>query len=179
MSKSTVESGEPHTRNKLDPFPPDPPTHEMQAYWRDLGQFVHQFAHVERFLLGVLWRYAGVSLIMGQAVLSGVRSSEACSLLNRVFEAKQLQATAQGKDLTALIEQLGHITEMRNAILHFGTRFSEGDNFRVDNRHIAFNDRRVREFPVSSAVLQQMTADLEKISNHLAVHFCLLAELSG
>ena len=151
-------------------FPPDPPTQEMETYWRDLGRFVHQFAHVEKFLLGNLWQYSGMKLVVGQATLSGIRAKEACSLLKRVFEALNAEDSTEAKDIETLSAQLGHINDMRNALLHFGTRFREGDNFLVDNRHIAFNERRVREMPVSSAILKQMTADLEKMSDHLAVH---------
>jgi hypothetical protein len=143
----------------------------MEAYWRDLGKFVHEFAHVEKLLLWNLWQYAGISAQIGPAVLSGTRTSEACSLLNRVFEAQNEQDSAAAKDMAMIGAQIGHITELRNAILHFGTKFSDGGSFLVDNRHIAISERRVREFPASSEILRQATADLGKITNHLLVHF--------
>ena len=145
------------------------PTVEMKAYWQALGEFVTQFAQTEKAFQGVYWRYAGVSVRVGQALMSGLRLREMISLLPRALDVLKVDDPARA-DLDDVMVHLGPIIAARNDILHWGTEFTDGEEFKVHNKHIAHLQERVREFTVSVATLEAMTADLSKASAHLILH---------
>jgi hypothetical protein len=152
-----------------NPNPLNPPTENMRAYWEALGHFVHEFAHVEKMLFSILQRTAQVSMPVARAIFHGARSDGARQFINRMLEVTEPNP-AIAEDFKFIFAQLAHITDARNSLLHYGTEFNEGTDFLSTNRFIALTKERVKNIPMSVEILNQMTADLDKISAHLLVH---------
>lgn len=150
-------------------IPLNGPNQNMRDYWEALGHFVHQFAHVEKMLAAVLQHIAGIVGPISQAIFHGVRSEGARQYINRILEVTN-HTQAVKDDFTFVFAQLAHITAARNSLLHYGTELNEGTEFISTNQFWALTSDRIKELPVSVDILNQMTADLEKISAHLAVH---------
>ena len=149
-----------------DPNPLNPPTPEMRQYWEALGRFIHHFAAIEAVLAVNLWRLARLEIRIAQALLSGVRLDNATSLLIRVLDATNADQSVKD-EFIHIFTQLGHINKARNDIVHYGTQFAVGSEFKTTNRLIAYNDAKVRERPVSTDTLNQMSADLITIHGAL------------
>lgn len=152
-----------------NPNPLNPPTEHMRRYWEALGRFVHEFAQVEKMLFVTIRHLANVSIPIGRAVFSGVRSNVATGLITRALIAIEADEPTR-KDFETIFAQLGHITDARNLILHHGTVFNEGAEFEASNSLVALDRSRARKVPVSTEILEAMTADLEKIGDHLMFH---------
>ena len=149
MSDNSTEAGQPH-----------PPTAEMREYWEALGRFIHHFARVETHISVNLWKLTRISIRIAQAVFSGVRMDAAASLINRVLDATNADPTARD-EFQYIFTQLGHITKVRNDILHYGiTSPSFEPGLHTSNRLVAYSEDKIRETPVSATILNQMTDDL-------------------
>jgi hypothetical protein len=141
------------------------PTKERIGYWLALGIFVHQFAQIETTLWLMLSKLAGVNWPTARAVFHGVRSDGARQYINRLLEINADQPTKD--DFQFIFTQLGHITDARNSILHYGTAFGDGDEFLSTNNFFALTEERLKSFPVSQKILNQMTTDLKTIGKYL------------
>lgn len=161
----------PHNQHPLVP-----PTAEMREYWEAPGQFVHMFAKVEKQLLGILFRLSGVSIPIGRAVFSGVKTDQAQNFIKRIMDVGKPD-DATKREFEFIFTQLSLLSNARNAIVHWGTQFTEGSEFLVSNLHIAHTAARVREMPASATIIQHMIEDLDKISGHF-VAFVIRGSLS-
>lgn len=154
------------------PQNPQPPlTKDMIDYWLSLGMFVHQFAQVETTLWLTLSKFSRVSFPTAKAIFHGVRSDGARQYINRILEVTNASQPVKD-DFQFIFTQLGHITDARNSILHYGTVFKsgEGDDFLSTNAMLALTTRQPKAFLVSPLILKQMAADLKKINAHLLSH---------
>lgn len=133
------------------------------AYLLALGRFVHHFAETEGHVGLELGYLAGVDFSAGIALFSGVRTSQAMGLINRLLEATQ--RSEEKERLARAFAQLGQINAMRNALLHHGTERDTDAGLivhKIGHIHARTEIRRVSE-----AMLNDMTHDLELISGHL------------
>lgn len=137
---------------------------EASEYWAALGHFIDLFARAESMLQVLLWRKAGVTHQVAQAVFSGVRIDAAKDFINRIHAANDEERDPQ---LIETFEQLGVISKARNDIVHFGTVTSGTDRF-MTNALLAHVPAKVRTVVVSASILDDMTADLVRIVLHLA-----------
>lgn len=125
-------------RNRL--LSPEPAPEVKREYFAALGEFVHEFAHVERMTLALLWQMAGLTVPVARAILSGVRADAASNLINRILEVSPPPAPGTRADLQDVFGQLGLINSVRNSLLHLGTEFAdEGTEFVTSNRFIALD----------------------------------------
>ena len=131
------------------------------AYYEALGRFVHVFAKVEMAMAFTLWRYAKTQRKIARAIFSGVRVESAMSLIKRLTEVADISANDR-QELEYVFTQLGIINRARNDLIHYG---AEGSN--VTNRLKALTDEPIRSFPISPTILDDMSADLNKIIFHL------------
>jgi hypothetical protein len=102
------------------------------------------------------------------SVFSGVRTDQAASFLRRLADAKAIKR-AEWAELLPIIEQLGIINDRRNQILPHGAAYIESGRGIVSNKAFAITRDRVRSFPISAEILEDMTADLRKINVHLLI----------
>lgn len=139
-----------------------PPTDPHFAYFQALGFFVHRFAETEKLLALALWQLSGISVEKARAVFSGVRVDGATSFITRLLVATNAPQDVRDEH-QYLFTQLGHITKLRNSILHYGTEFA-GDAFVTSNRFVAITPDRIEERPASAEVLWAAQYDLGRIN---------------
>lgn len=139
-------------------------------YWTALGRFVSIYAQIELVMFRVLCHYSGVSLRIGRATFSGVKTDTSMSHIRRIFEAKHQQNSSRYKHLDFLFGQLTHINKARNDILHYGANFEDDDeNLFVTNVLKAHIEKGIRSFPISPDILNKMTEDCKSII--ISLHF--------
>jgi hypothetical protein len=144
----------------------------IRAYWEALGRFSHTFTAVERLMGNVLWVMSGTSLPVAQAVFSGDRIATAQSKIQRIIAAQAAHGFhLDDAELKDAFNRLGPITDMRNAIMHYGAHQREDNIMTVTNIIHAHTEDRLQEREVSPALLDAMTSDLQKISAILTVYF--------
>jgi hypothetical protein len=129
---------------------------KRDAYFRNLGIFVHVFAFVEDWMLLLLHQFSNVHDKAAPALFSGLRVDQAISLIRRLYEA---HGHAIDPELDHAFRQLATINSTRNDILHYGG-LGPGDERIVSTRRAAHTPDRIRVFPVSSKVLDDMSTDL-------------------
>jgi hypothetical protein len=136
-------------------------------YHAALGRFIEQYAEAEFAMASLLWGVAKVSAPIARAIFSGVRSEGASQFIVRIFDV--IDAPKEHKEEFKFITaKLKLIRDARNLVIHDETRRGrDGIPYLVTNRRVALDKERLRERPMSAAILQQMTDDLEKIVGHL------------
>jgi hypothetical protein len=142
--------------------------HEINTYWQALGQFVSAFSTVEVAMQIALRRLAHVRDPIGAALFSGTRTEAAAQYIRRIAEAEKWNERRKG-EIESVFGQLRLINEVRNDLLHYGTRFEGAGRFSVSTATVAHTKNRVRKTTVSPAILEEMAGDLEKIEIHMLV----------
>jgi hypothetical protein len=136
----------------------------LQEYYSALGRFIDMFAQVETALTFTLWHYAKTPPEIAKIIFSGDRVDNSSQYIKQIAEATNATQDLRD-DLTYIFDQLGIINGNRNHIVHYGAQsIAEGDGL-VSNAFKAKGEP--KEFPVSPTALDDMTADLRKISFHL------------
>jgi hypothetical protein len=145
------------------------PTHEeISAYHETLGRFIQAFASTEGTINGALREFSKVSGPVARAIFSGTRTDAAKQYITRILDAENYKQGIKD-ELKSAFDQLGLINSARNDIIHYGTKFEEADRFIVTNEARAHLPSRVSTVTVSTRILEQMMADLNKISMILLV----------
>jgi hypothetical protein len=143
-------------------------TDPKAPYYEALGRFVDMFAHVESAMAFTLWHYAKTPRNIARAVFSGVRVDAAIDLINRLIITAVTDVSEDlQKELNYVFPQLKIINTARNDIYHYGVSGIADGTLGVTTRLKALTEDRVRTFPVSSSILNDMSADLDKIILHL------------
>ncbi|WP_158816928.1 hypothetical protein [Methylocapsa sp. S129] len=134
----------------------------LGEYHSALGRFVDRFSQVEMAVAFTLWHYAKTPYPIARAAFSGTNLDAAISSIKRLFEVTEIPEKAQ-EEITWLFDQLSKIRKARNDILHYGAiNVPEGDAA-VTNAAKALTRDRIEHFPISPAILDNMSADLKKI----------------
>ncbi len=142
------------------------------AYYAALGRFVDLFSRIEVALQIVLWHYSKIKPETAKALLHGTRSDQAMNLIKRVLSVTDAPGTVRN-ELADIFQQTAVIRGVRNDILHLGAEdVAEGAGY-VTNEMLAHDPRRIKRFPISAEILDDMTADLWKIM------ICLLTRHMG
>lgn len=144
------------------PPPADKKREEMRAYHAALGRFITWFAKVESRLRALLAAHAGVAPDMAKAVFSGVKTVEAQSYINRIFQVAP--DAAEQAELKAVFDQLFLINAARNLIIHHDLEIRGANELRVSNRAWALTESHGKEMGVSAELLDAMTSDLQAIN---------------
>jgi hypothetical protein len=140
----------------------------LSVYYLALGRFTHRFAQAELSVHSVLRHYAGMTIEVARALLSGVRIQETGRQLGRLHEIGVVPDEKWG-ELKYLFDHLGVINGARNEIFHHGAiNIAEGDGI-VTNAAMALVEDRITAFKISVESLDAMTADLRKILVHLHI----------
>lgn len=135
-----------------------------RAYYEALGRFVDMFARVESTVTITLWSYAGTKPEIAKIAFAGTRVDVGCTYIKQLAETTGAPQDVLN-DLKDVLQQIGIINGVRNAILHYGaTSVAEG-------RAIVSDALKAKgqptEFPISPTALDDMTVDLHKIIVHL------------
>jgi hypothetical protein len=144
-------------------FDPDP------DYWKSLGRFIEAFASTEALLFSLLAFYAKVDNDTAKAVFSGARSDVCMNNIRRIIAMKD-PAKDRRDELEYVFEHLTAISSARNDVVHYPS-FVTSDAGRIvsniSRMHLVEN---IKERPISATALDQMVADLHKISMHFILH---------
>lgn len=132
---------------------------------RELGIFIMEFASTESFLLAALTDTAAVSHDTARAVFSGVKIDTAKSMINRLRAVKGLP---EDPILKRAFEQLTVITAVRNDLVHYGPKFTFGQEIFATNEFIAMPGRK-RSAAISATALRAMCNDLSIIKCAIAL----------
>jgi hypothetical protein len=150
---------------------------ETKAYWTALGHFIDQYAQTEKLLAMCLWQLAGVPIEKARALFHGVRTDAATSYITRIVTATKVSRETSD-EYSYLFSHLGHITKLRNSILHYGTEFNEGVR-QTTNRFIALTPDRIEERPATAEILYAAGRDLQRINWRLAAEMSRGNEAQG
>jgi hypothetical protein len=136
-------------------------------YFTALGYFVDKFAQTEKLLAICLWNLSGTSIEKAKALFSGVRTDAATGYITRILTATNAPQNAKD-EYQYLFSHLGHITKLRNSIMHYGTEFNDTEQYKTSNRFVALTPERIEERPVSAEILWAVGHDLDRINWRLA-----------
>lgn len=138
----------------------------LREYYEALGRFVDMFARAETALTLTLWHYAKTSPVIAKIVFAGTRTELSSNFIKQIAQATGVSIELRD-DLGDVLQQLGIINGVRNAVLHYGV---EPESI-AQGRAIVSDALRAKgeptTFPISPTVLSDMTADLHKIIAHL------------
>lgn len=149
-------------------YAPDEASEEGQKRLAALGRFILRFANTESILFTTLCVVCHVHPKIGQAIFSGTRADAAIQYIKRVFQVVNMPGNLKAS-YEDLFEHFTQINSARNLILHYGIS-SVGDEFVATDKLKALTEDRVRSMPVSAEILDQMSADLEKINATLMLN---------
>jgi hypothetical protein len=141
-------------------------TFDLDSFHRSLGNFVSRFSDTEVNLQIALWQLAGLERRVAVSLLSGLRIDGASSVLSRLADAQKWPKVKRDA-LDAIKAHLGPITRLRNDILHYGAQAAGPDEWLVSNVVFAHVENRVSEMRITPSLLDDASADLEKIDAHL------------
>ena len=141
---------------------------DIKEYYLALGQFITGFSTVEKALLQVVWKEAGLSSPLAPAIMHGLRVTGAIEALTRIHEAN---GTTIHPQLAHALKQLAVINTSRNWIVHWGVNLSEPQSPKVTNDLTSHCQDSLRGIPVSVNVIERMFMDLGGID--IALMFCL------
>jgi hypothetical protein len=140
----------------------------LREYYEALGRFVDMFARAETAVTLTLWHYAKTSPEMAKIVFAGVRIELGSTYIRQLAAITRAPRELRD-DLEDVLQQLGIINGVRNAILHYGT---ETESVAKGNAIVSDALKAKGEpssFPISPTILTQMRFDLYKIIGHLNV----------
>lgn len=138
-----------------------------RAYYEALGRFVQIFAEAEKLVWQTLVHYAGISHEVAKIVLTAGKIDQCATHIKQIAAA--INAPKEKRDdLELVLQQLGIINGVRDAILHYGaTAIAEGRG-KVSDAWKAKSEP--KEFPISDTALAEMADDARHIIAHLAYH---------
>jgi hypothetical protein len=136
-------------------------------YFYALGFFIDKFAQTEKLLALSLWKLTDLPANKARALFSGVRTDAASSYITRLLTATSADKETRD-EYQYLFTQLGHITKLRNSIIHYGTEFNQSEQYITSNRFIALTPERIEERPTSYEILKQANQDLDRINWRLS-----------
>ncbi len=146
---------------------------KQSVYWRALGQFISEYAKIERYLFILLGLLSSVSFPKSRALFSGIRVEGAISSINRLLEVSD-ESEQTKSELADVFAQIAHINNVRNSILHYGMfALDDDDSFVSSNMVVALSPSRLREYEITVETLGQLTHDCEKAA---AMLFQIIAE---
>lgn len=138
----------------------------LREYYEALGRFVDMFARAETAVTLTLRHYAKTSPEVSKIIFAGTRTNAGSKIIKQIANATGVSQELR-KDLEDVFNQLGIITGVRNAVLHYGT---EPESVAMGNAIVSDAIKAKGEpttFPISPKALNEMTADLNKIIAHL------------
>src|SRR5258708_4461995 len=104
-------------------------------YFAKFGQFIHWYASVERIVHYVFRHFSGLPQEAARTIDGGMALSALIGLIHRVVVARKV-SEAERNELELLFDHLGHITLLRDTLIHRGGE-SLGERVIATNYHVA------------------------------------------
>jgi hypothetical protein len=145
------------------------------AYWQALGEFIEAFAGAETMLFNYLVACAGMSHKAGRAIIGGSHQEQLIGMIRRLWATNPPDADIMEKAKPAL-DQFSSINTVRNSLVHYSS-FVTSDKGRVSSSITRAHpgEAKFHEYRISDTILNDMTADLGKISHHFT--YCLVTTI--
>lgn len=134
-------------------------------FFRILGKFAHVFARAETILSFKLIMDSGAPQKVVRALTGKLRLSDAMSTMKKIAEVNEW-ATETSKELHTVLDQLNHISELRDRVLHRGAKV-EGDRFISTNESFYRSIGNLEVFAFTLKDLEDATRDLRCIELRL------------
>jgi hypothetical protein len=135
---------------------------ETDAYYLALGKFIAQYAVVEGLLRVSLWHFASLKAPIAQAIMSGVRTEDAISYINRIADATKWTNEKKASFKT-VFNQIQVINKLRNDIVHRGAALQADGTWLSTNKAVAHIPERITNTVVSAEALDFARNDLFSI----------------
>ncbi len=133
---------------------------QLDDHYYYLGRFSAQFATAEVALFDLLVDMSGIDPRLGPAVFSSMRIDGCIAAIRKISQALEVPLDLA---LDKSLLQLKAISEVRNALFHYGTSHElDEPNPRPTSR--AGNAPDARQFDVSLDALNAMTMDITDIA---------------
>jgi hypothetical protein len=104
-------------------------------YFAKFGEFIHWYANVERIVHYVFRHYSGLPQEAARTIDGGMNLSALIGLTRRIVVPRKV-SEAERDELELLFDHLGHITKLRDYLVHRGGE-SVGENVISTNYHVA------------------------------------------
>ncbi len=104
-------------------------------YFAKFGEFIHWYASVERIVHYVFRHFSGLPQEAARTIDGGMALSALISLIRRIVVARKV-SEAERNELELLFDHLGHITLLRDTLIHRGGE-SLGERVIATNYHVA------------------------------------------
>jgi hypothetical protein len=130
------------------------PNKKVDQYYMLLGRFVTNFSFVEQHVQSLLWRLAKLESPISQAILSGVRTEAAISLIYRIADAERWSKEKKEAYKDAL-DQLQVINKLRNDLLHRGSRLQPNGTWLITNEHFVHIPERTINVTLTVSLLRK------------------------
>jgi hypothetical protein len=140
-------------------------TKEDEEYFTSLGRFVFEFMVAENTMFLALSRFSGLNKSDAAALLSGSKVDANCSLMRRLYEARDLPIP---KEVDDALSHLVMLNNLRNNHLHHLVH----PNNSVSNEIRAL-PKRVQKSTTSVKLLRDGNNDLFKVISTLVSYFFL------
>jgi len=146
----------------------------VDLFAQKLGGFCWNFSIIEAQMRSALYRSAGVTPTIGNAVFSGVRVEGAIQLIGRIADAANWPTEIRN-ELKYIFDQMSLINKFRNDILHYGA-YKLGDDYIISNRPTARIPEKIRELRISDQTLDAVNEDIVQIIHRLQLIYFDLPE---
>ena len=140
----------------------------LREYYEALGRFVDMFSRVEAAATLTLWHYAKTSPEIAKVIFAGTRVDLGSKFIKQIAAATNIAQDLQD-DLADVLQQLGIILKVRNEVLHYGAEPESVASGRAIISDALKAKGQPSTFPISPTILDQLTADLQKIIGHLDI----------
>jgi hypothetical protein len=138
------------------------PNKKVDQYYTLLGQFVNCYAFVERDVQALLWRLAKLDAPISQAVLSGIRTESAVSLIYRIADAERWSQNRKDAYKNTL-DQLQILNKLRNDLLHRGSELQRDGTWLITNLPFAHIPKRITNLSMTAGDLKSANHDITMI----------------
>lgn len=141
----------------------DPPSND-KTHYENLGRFMAAFANAEGILHSVARHISGLEDEKARILFGGMRLSDITDRIRGFIRLDTTKGTVSDDfiDITACLDQIGHIATRRHNIVHRGATYF-GGAFIVSNAMIAKTLAGIESEIVSEQTLKDMTADCNMI----------------
>jgi hypothetical protein len=139
-------------------------------YFAKFGQFIHWYANVERIVHYVFRHVSGLPQEAARTIDGGMSLSALVSLIRRIVIARKV-ADAERNELEFLFDHLGHITKLRDYLIHRG-----GDSF---EEHIISTNYHIARSEVDFEYIELNLSDIQDAAldcGQMYMRFDLLME---
>jgi hypothetical protein len=146
------------------------PEHPVPGYHEALGQFVDAFAAAEEMARITMWTIARVDVVDARVIWPRLMVSTSINNIRALFVER---GQPLPPELDGALTHLEKLSGVRNTVLHYGAYPDANGRFTTTTwRYSGINPPdKLRQYPITPAMLSAMTHDLAVVTARLATYF--------